>query len=124
MKLDIPSITKPIDLGDYAEEMRGVVIRVWVNCPRSFRDAYWALMAEAETALEKMSAAPDGDGVRAVNEVAGRMNAWVSELWNNGMTAEEVSTLANSDTDPALYPWALNRSWALIGDHRDRSKKK
>lgn len=135
MKIDIPPITKPLDLGDYAEELRGVAIHVWVNCPRSFRDRYWQMMDEAEAALAAVKKTPDGDGVRAVNAMSERISAWVAELWSasagstsfgspTAWTAESVSELANSDTDPGLYPWALNRSWAMISEHRDRSKKK
>ena len=128
-KFEIPPITRPLDLGDYAEELRGLMIYVWVNCPRSFQNEYYDLLkaSQALPGLLKHQATSE-EKVSMVNESGLKIAAWVAELWSKNIadswTAEQVTILSNSDTDPALYPWALNRSWAMIHEHHDRSKKK
>ena len=129
MKFEIPPIVKPLDLGDYAEELRGVIIYVWVNCPPSFQSRYYELLREMKELPQRIKNVMGEEKTEVVNSAGERMAAWVAELWTKGAgadmwTFESITELANSDTDPALYPWALNRSWALIHDHRDRSKKK
>jgi hypothetical protein len=119
MKLDIPKIVRPVDLGDYAEEMRGKLIYVWVNSPVALLQEYFTLQDSIRT----------GEEEKVLESQAARMREILAELLSQGpqelrWTVDEVGELiSTADTDPLLYPWVVNSIFEQIGQHRVRQKK-
>lgn len=120
MKIDIPKIVRPVDLGGYAEEMKGKLIYVWVNPPVSLLQEYFDLQ---KGILE-------GDDQKTLESQAARMREVLAELLSQGpeemrWSAEDVAELLEStfDSDPLFYPWLVNAVFEQIGEHRKRIKK-
>lgn len=107
MKINIPKIVKQVELREYAAELEGAVLMVWVNPAR-------ALLAELvgkETSTERKA------------EI-------FAELWSQGpedtrWTGEEVLELIVStfETDPKLFEWMRDQTLGAIGAHRAGLKK-
>lgn len=120
MKIDVPKIVRPVDLGGYAEEMRGQVIYVWVNPPTVLLQEYFGLQDSLRT----------GEDEKALEGQAARLREILAELLSQGpeelrWTADDISVLLmeKSETDPLLYPWVVNAIFEKIGEHRVRQKK-
>lgn len=120
MKLDIPKIVRPVDLGGYAEEMRGQVLYVWVNPPLALLQEYFSSQESLRT----------GEEEKTLEGHAARMREILAELLSQGpeelrWTADDISVLLmeKSETDPLLYPWLVDAIFEKIGEHRVRQKK-
>lgn len=112
----IPKILKVLELSDYAPELAGVRVYVWVNPPRDIRRRYPEI-------LELLND-------KANTESAGQqLMEWLALLWSQGapdthLTAENVAALVNLDTDPALYGWLLRHTLDALIEHATGAKKK
>jgi len=136
MKYNIPKIVRPVALTEFAPELihddgSPAVVQVWVNPPTARMTHYYDLSREGTAAIVLLKAA-EGDKAAAVaeiNRVGGELSALFAELWSQHAdpathwTAEEVSALANSDANPALYGWLTGRTIAAIGEYRSRLRK-
>jgi hypothetical protein len=127
MKITVPKITKQLDLGDYAEELRGVCIEVHVN-PAQARLAQLAELERTEEEIRQLLVLqPAADGLRALagrlNEAGKQLAAWYAETWS--WPIEDVLALAEQarDTDPGLLAWMAARTQELIDAHRAAVKK-
>ncbi len=111
---EIPRITKPLELKDYAEELEGMVIQVWVNQPQE-RLSLFDELDRDEKGLEDVC-------------------AWLAESWewfdNDGderksVNAKDVSAFQEecSETDPALFTFVTVRTIEMIGEHRRFERK-
>jgi hypothetical protein len=146
MKIDVPKIVRPVDLGDYVEEMRGKLIYVWVNSPAELLDEYFSAqksIIENDAEMEKLlnltgqddeeknlTAAEISKLSQTMNSQAARMREILAELLSQGpvelrWTAEDIEELivVKADTDPLLYPWLVDAIFKVIGEHRIRRKK-
>jgi len=136
MKIDIPKIIEGLRLGDYAPEFGEAVLCVWVNPPRRLREAYTQAVEESVDALrqaQELSREALEDEILAslqqrVRASEQKQREWFAEIWSQGpegtgWTLEEIDELAASDSDPALLPWLIGRTVAMIGEHRSASKK-
>lgn len=144
MKIEIPKIVRPVDLGEYAEEMRGQLLYVWVNPPTALMDEYFRLrkdLLETDDEINKLNpqdnkkAAPANvekiNGlVKALESQAAGMRDVLAQLLSQGpealrWTSEDVAALLTetADADPQLYPWVVNAIFEQIGEHRARRKK-
>lgn len=139
MKLTFPKITQPIDLADYAPEMKQddgtpALVYAWVNPPATLINTHAALRARAQVALQKIKEAGGDDAVRAeqlreLNAVGLGLQAVFAELWSarsnpaTHWTAEEVAALAANEENPALYAWLTNRTLAAINAYRGGLRK-
>ena len=111
MKINIPKVLVPVDLGEYAAELAGNFLQVWVNPPlhimQQHTDATQA--AQAETG----SQAP--------------LYEWYAQQWSQHSdpaqhwTAQELEALQTND--PALLAWLIDATWQAIGAHRFKKKK-
>lgn len=138
MNIDIPRITRPLDLGGYAPEFSGVCVQVWVNPPRDFMSRWYALVEEnTATGKEVEAANKSKKSKQNIAKLTARVQAngsafidWWAELWSQNpdtethWTREGIITLINSDTDPKLYGWICEQSFALITEHKASAKKK
>ena len=133
MKIELPKITRAMALGDYAPEMVGVEIVVWVNPPRAFLAEFFEA-SEAAGALQQeiVAAGPerDADFVEKAKVSATRVYGWWAEEWSQGpegtqWTAGEIEALVehSRDTDPGLWTFLMNRTWTLIREHREIARK-
>jgi len=132
--LNIPKVIRPLQLADYAEELKDTVIWVWVNPPVSLLERWSALASESLQAIEQLNAPSDNtevvERVRATLERIGTEEAGIiSELWSQkeGDTwlAEDVLRLVEEtrETDPMLWAWLQTRTRAMIREHRNGIKK-
>ena len=108
MKIKIPKVVTPVDFGEYAEELRGQSLWVWVNPPMEVLDKH----AQIVTTAGKTQA----DDLRA----------WYAAIWSEGAedtrwTVEELREL--EQRDPALFGWMISETWKARRDHVDRKKK-
>lgn len=134
MDIQIPRITRPLDLGGYAPELAGVCVQVWVNPPRDFMKRYWDLVGEND-ASGKAAQTTKGKKAReallkTVERIGQDFVGWFAELWSQHPEADthwskdEVTKLIKSETDPQLYVWLVGQSMRLVTEHRILAKKK
>lgn len=118
MKIIVPKVVRLLKVSEYAQEFGELAISVWVNPPRE-------LLGEL---IECLKVVPE----ETREERAKRAVEIIAELWSQGTdpethwTAEEVITLASEtmETDPKLWPWLRERTFELIGQHRNQEKKR
>lgn len=137
MEIRVPKIVRPLNLSDYAPEMAGAVIQVWVNPPRQAVESLEE-MAVTSTAIVQRMQRLSQDQQADVQELAKDLEpighglmAWFAENWSQAQdegthwSPEEVEKLINEvrDTDPLLWPWLMARTRAMIREYRDGSKK-
>lgn len=117
MNISIPKLVRAIELSDYAPELAGVRVRVWVNPPLELVRDYNA-------------------GCELTADPATRAEGWqkifgaYARLWSAGedpatqWSADDVRALKVSETDPRLYGWLLEKTWALVRAYREGEEKK
>lgn len=106
MEIKIPKVLTAIDLGDYAEALKGQFVHVWVNPPME-------VMREHE-ALRK---AQDPNGITAWYVRMFSQHAEAATHW----TAAELDAL--NESDPALLTFLVSAYWQARADHRSKKKK-
>lgn len=145
MEFRLSRITKPLDLGDYDERLRGQVLHVWVNPNKEFNKDRLRLLTDYAKYMKSI----------ARNSVAGNWfqrfknwsvlfvtqyyrkqwlealhdmrNAWFSRLWSQHedaethCTVEEVKRL--SIEEPALFEWLMKESVLLLDGFAADKKK-
>lgn len=135
MKFNVPKIVRPVALTDYAPELTHddgtpAVVQVWANPPAALLTRHRELSQRGQTALAALKA--DGDKAAAVaelNAIGAALADLFAELWSQHAdpathwTAEDVTELANSDANPALYGWLTRRTLAVIGEYRGALRK-
>jgi len=116
MKINFPKIVRKVDLGDYAEEMQGQIINVWVNPPTS----------DLVTLGDNYKKWIDDDDKEAEKDYLEKM----SELLSQGEKAshfsvDELKTVrdATAETDPAFWLWLQNSILTEVNNHRYGLKK-
>lgn len=105
MRIEIPRIWKVIELREYAPEFGEVVMRVWVNPPRSTLEKFYEVgkhfnVEKAEESVELLAS-----------------------LWD--VSAEDVKRLMDdsAENDPLFMTWLIIRTFKLIEEHRNLLKK-
>lgn len=102
LTFQIPKIIRKIDLGEYAEELSGNELLVWVNPPRD-------KLNELQELLDDQS----GD----------EMIAWCAEIWDEEPETVKAFIEDTMDTDPALWSFMVTRTFDLISEHRRGQQK-
>ena len=144
LKISVPKIVRDLDLGDYADELAGQVIQVWVNPPREKVLTYSDITAEIDgfdaeilKLHKRISEEPENveELTEQINVLAGRVEkandalfAWYAVIWSQGdeeESAESVREFATStmDTDPTLWRWVAQSTVLMISDHRKGARK-
>lgn len=111
MKIEIPKIIEMIDLGEYAPELAGQCLHVWVNPPISLLREHDRILTTADV--------PAQERMRLFYEFYA---AW----WSHGpeathWTAEEIREA--EDADPAFVNWLVSRAWRARREHITEKKK-
>lgn len=117
MRIEIPRLARALDLRDYAPELAGVTVWVWVNPTLELvRDYNAACELTGDPATR-------AEGWRVVLETYARL--WSAQAdpatqWS----AEDVRALKLNETDPRLYEWLTEKTWALVRAYREGEEKK
>jgi hypothetical protein len=130
-KFAIPKITRPLALKDYAAEMDGAEIQVWVNPPREKLANLQELLITTSAAKQGLSGPNPKDAAKTLEECGAGLMTWFAENWSQHpdeethWTLEEVRALVAhaTETDPELWTWLTNRTQEMIAYHRAGSKK-
>jgi hypothetical protein len=152
MKIEIPKVIVPVDMGAYAPELTGKALHVWVNPPREKLNEYDNLVAdvqEQETAKarqvlldEPKPEKPETSALlRTFERVASMLNfrrqsaaqglderllAWFADLWSYGPadTGWTVAELRQLEgNDPTFLKWMIESTWQARKEHVERKKK-
>lgn len=105
MNFDVPKITRPLLLSNYAPEFPAdALLQVWVNPPRRILEV-----------INEIGSSEQPDAEKSVEVYA--------ELW--GISREELLKFVNTfaETDPGLAPWCMAQSIFMISQHRNQLKK-
>ena len=116
MRIEIPKIVVPVDMGDYAPELVGQCLHVWVNPPLDKLGEHMMLAAQASLASSPSS---KGGGEEQLME-------WYVDVWSQGpepthWTLEEVHEI--QQRDPAFLVWMVQATSTARKEHMDRKKK-
>lgn len=134
MKISIPRLVRPIELSEYAPELAGVRVYVWVNAPRDFYARHAALLKENDDLRAQLDQTKAPEEIMALGEAVRKVGSefveFFRELWSQAKdekthwTTESISELITLDTDPGLYGWLCRRSFELVIEHKVQGKKK
>ena len=119
MKINFPRIVRPVDLGEYAPELKQQVL-VWVNPPTgdlsAMLDSY-KLSISGETEADKETAAQAYIESLSVLLSQGEKDSHFSPA--------ELQELRDGtrETDPAFWVWLMARMMDEINEHRRGLKK-
>ena len=113
-KIEVPKIIRDLDLGEYAKELSGQSIPVWVNPPRKL------LIEFSDITKEVQSESDSGNN---------KLFGWFATIWSQGdieETEESVLEFALEcqDTDPGLWPFVTGKTMWMIFEHRKIEQKK
>jgi hypothetical protein len=152
VKIEIPKVVIPVDLGGYAAELAGKQLYVWVNPSMSKLKEYedlrtdlqqQELTAAQQVLMPEQKPAEKGAGVlKKTFEEVGRllslrkadkpqgvhvkMLAWYAEIWSQG-PAEMHWTVAELQElearDPAFLGWMISKTWQTRLAHVEHKKK-
>lgn len=106
MEINIPKVLVAIDLGDYAEALKGQFVYAWVNTPM-----------EAMREHEALRKADDENGITAWYARMLSQHQDQSTHW----TVEELDKL--NESDPALLAFLVNAYWQARAEHRSKKKR-
>jgi len=117
MKINIPPIVRDLPLKDYAPEMNGGVVKVWVNPTRDFTRRMIDIKPPTDAKESDWK-----DGIPPQNA------EWFAELFSQDADPATHWTDAELQevfqTDPALWGWLQAQAWNLIGEHIAGLEKK
>jgi hypothetical protein len=145
-KINIPAITKPIDLTEYDPGLRRddgspVIIDVWLNPSRAHQNKLSEIGTRAQIGQARLERLRNGfaeGGVEAEefdtqikafsdtsDKITEEMFGWYAETWSRNDEAwsvDEVRALA--EQDPLLWEWLTAQTQRLIGEFRESRRKK
>ena len=148
MKITIPKVLIPVHLGEYAPELQGKFLHVWVNMPREKLQEYDDLitslqeksLAEAQRTLESSGQTSNverqkSEGIgkvfdqlkaminrkrdRKVDAVDVKLLQWYAEMWSQGPEEERWSVEELQELE-AQDPAFL--SWCIARSWTERSE--
>ena len=131
MKIDIPRVTRPVALSDYAPEFGDQAIQMWVNPPRKVRLAFSDIMDRYKATLDELTEAEGDEALsdlaERVVELGGEIYAWYADLWSQGddeWTADEVGEFVQAcmDTDPGLWDYVQEGCLDAMAAYRRQKK--
>ena len=135
MKLLVKKIVRPLELAQYASELSGQTVQVWLNPTREMlkdRDQIFMDFAERQDAVEKAAEAERAELLKQftdfmTNEFIDRNDEWFARLWSQHDDTSTHWTVAElkalNDQDPALYKWMKERSMSMFQEFRSAEKK-
>ena len=132
MKINIPRVTRPVALSDYAPEFGDQAIQMWVNPPRKVRMEFASMMDRYRETLAEIEKAEEGapelaDMTQAIVDIAGELHGWYAKMWSQGddeWTAEDVKAFVEAalDTDPGLWDFVQDGCLDAMAAYRRQKK--
>ena len=132
MKFEFIKITLPLELGEYAEGLRGQAIQVWINPSRAKKLERLEILRSygeflAELAGKRKKKILKVESKKRELELLRQMFAWLADLWSQHPDLESHCDAESIDelyqVDPALYEWLTRRSIEMIEGFRADQKK-
>jgi hypothetical protein len=151
MKINIPKVIVPVPMEEYAPELKGKTLCVWVNPSMQELQTYNDLVSDlqarelesAKQMLEMPATSETGSPLwRAYDQAAHwvsrkktektegvdrGMLAWYAMLWsqspddNTHWTVDELRAVEAKD--PSFLSWMITRTWQARAEHMERKKK-
>jgi hypothetical protein len=125
-----PELRKPLDFGDFHEDLAGNYVDVWLNLSaemeeriRAHKETYRAYEERRDEILDALESAElDQNEAEALRQELQDRNEAMQDataeiyarLW--GCTPEEYKQLVV--LDDVLTDWLINETWRLIGEYR------
>ena len=121
MKINIPKVIVGVDMGEYALELSGRMLQVWVNLPLDVLSEHLSMAARLNPALINPHPALSLEG-----EGEGELLKWYAFVWSQGeveshWTVDELKEIEQED--PAFLSWMIGATWEARKAHMDRKKK-
>jgi hypothetical protein len=112
MKINIPKILKAIPLEEYAPELEGQALQVWVNPTREMINRYNEMITEVH-----------GNPSPETNN---KVKAWYAEMLSQGpedtrWTVEELTELESKDM--TFITWLMSSVLTAWTEHKTYKKK-
>ena len=119
MKINIPKVIVGVDMGEYAPELSGRMLQVWVNLPLDVLSEHLAMAARLAPSLAESALTFEGDGQEGLLK-------WYAFVWSQGdveshWTVDELKEIEQED--PAFLSWMIGATWEARKAHMDRKKK-
>ena len=125
--------TRPVDLGDYAEDYRGIVIYVWVTPTRAHVQRWGQIADFIQGVNQKKDELSEDEKLAALEEWNEQVLAWYADTWvrlsvgdeSQDVTlavAREIHDLLGENL-PAAWDWLCQRTHSLIVDYRNARLK-
>jgi len=116
MKINIPKVIVGVDMSEYAPELAGQCLHVWVNPPLDVLGAHLTLAAQFQQTPVSVE----------TGNLHDPLLAWYVDLWSQGpepthWTMEEAQEIQQQD--PAFLSWMIGATWEARKAHMDRKKK-
>lgn len=105
LKREFPRLRRRLDFGEFAEELAGNFVEVWLNPSREFVERF---------AIHAAHMKAKDDERRPEDELLSEAVALYAELWD--CTIEQVQGLF--DLDAGFCVWLMDRTWNLLEDYR------
>lgn len=147
MDIQIPKLVVTVDFGEYAPELAGQSLHVWINPPMATLAQYNDLVVamqerDLDEAAKNMGAAPVNEKaslighIRSLVRLKSRLPGvyqtdkglleWYAHLWSQGpqetrWTADELRRIEAKD--PSFLAWMIERTWQKRAEHIERKKK-
>jgi len=141
--ITIPKLVKTVDFGEYAPELAGQCLHVWINPPMGFLAKYNDLVTamqerDLDEAAKNLDEKTGGllEHIRSLVRLKSRLPSaqhtdqglleWYAQLWSQGpqetrWTAAELRQIEAKD--PSLLAWMIERTWQKRAEHIERKKK-
>lgn len=111
MKIEIPKVLAAVDLAEYAPELKGKFLNIWVNLPADKLAEHFRLAEQVKN-----------------NEPDAYTNMlnWYVDVWSQGVpetrwTLDELRELEKSDA--SFLSWMISATWSKYSAHKEFKKK-
>ena len=135
MKINIPKVIVGVDMGEYAPELAGRMLQVWVNLPLDVLSEHLAMAARLNLTPSVLRTSPPNipsgvfGGESALTFVGDGQEGllkWYAFVWSQGdveshWTVDELKEIEQED--PAFLSWMIGATWEARKAHMDRKKK-
>ncbi len=110
MKIDVPKIVAAVDMAEYAPELAGNFLHIWVNVPKDLQAKLLVISADVQNGKSS------GDDLLE----------WYANIWSQGpqsthWTLEEIRVV--DEQDPSFFIWMINKTSDARKEHFEKKKK-
>lgn len=139
MKINIPKVIVGVDMGEYAPELAGRMLQVFVNPPLDMLSELSAILVKLIPPVKAPTIKKDGEAEKLDPAVINPQPAlsfqgdaeegllkWYAFVWSQGeveshWTVDELKEIEQED--PAFLSWMIGATWEARKAHMNRKKK-